>query len=190
MKKLLFSVALFAASLTTNAQVGIGTVNPEGALDVVSTNSGIISPRVANINAVTSPVNGMMVYDILNKCARAYENDAWSNCFNGTVANDPVPTIIGGPCNGQPEEFTFNGLTYKPVASSSKCWLDRNLGASQVATSSNDLASYGNLYQWGRLSDGHQIRTPLSTNSGLNALSTTNNPGNSLFIIVNTSPFD
>jgi hypothetical protein len=37
--------------------------------------------------------------------------------------------------------------------------MDRNLGASQVATSSTDPASYGDLYQWGRPADGHQIRT-------------------------------
>ena len=36
-------------------------------------------------------------------------------------------------------------------------WMDRNLGASQKATSSTDPASYGDLYQWGRRADGHQI---------------------------------
>jgi uncharacterized protein (TIGR02145 family) len=40
-----------------------------------------------------------------------------------------------------------------------KTWMDRNLGATQVATSSTDAASYGDLYQWGRNTDGHQIRT-------------------------------
>ncbi|MBK8500928.1 MAG: hypothetical protein IPL46_01280 [Saprospiraceae bacterium] len=40
-----------------------------------------------------------------------------------------------------------------------KVWLDRNLGATQVATSSTDAASYGDLYQWGRAADGHQVRT-------------------------------
>lgn len=34
-------------------------------------------------------------------------------------------------------------------------WMDRNLGASQVATSSTDYRSYGCLYQWGRGNDGH-----------------------------------
>ncbi|SMN17648.1 hypothetical protein CRYPA_1272 [uncultured Candidatus Thioglobus sp.] len=28
-------------------------------------------------------------------------------------------------------------------------WLDRNLGATQVAASSTDSAAYGDLYQWG-----------------------------------------
>jgi hypothetical protein len=49
MKKLLLSVALFAASSSAFAQVGINTTTPEGALDVVSTNSGIILPRVLNV---------------------------------------------------------------------------------------------------------------------------------------------
>ena len=40
-----------------------------------------------------------------------------------------------------------------------KIWMDRNLGATQVATSSTDAASYGDLYQWGRGTDGHEIRT-------------------------------
>jgi uncharacterized protein (TIGR02145 family) len=44
-------------------------------------------------------------------------------------------------------------------SSTGRIWMDRNLGATQVATSSTDAASYGDLYQWGRDSDGHQIRT-------------------------------
>jgi hypothetical protein len=30
-------------------------------------------------------------------------------------------------------------------------WMDRNLGATQVATSSTDAAAYGDLYQWCRI---------------------------------------
>jgi uncharacterized protein (TIGR02145 family) len=56
--------------------------------------------------------------------------------------------------------------------------MDRNLGATQVATSSTDAASYGDLYQWGRLADGHQIRS-----SGIiGTLSSTDVPGNANFI--------
>ena len=44
-----------------------------------------------------------------------------------------------------------------------KTWMDRNLGASQVATSSTDEAAYGDLYQWGRFSDGHQCRNSTTT---------------------------
>jgi uncharacterized protein (TIGR02145 family) len=59
-----------------------------------------------------------------------------------------------------------------------KIWMDRNLGATQVATSSTDAASYGDLYQWGRGADGHQIRTSATTST----LSSTDAPGNTLFI--------
>ena len=43
--------------------------------------------------------------------------------------------------------------------------IDRNLGASQVATSSTDADAYGDLYQWGRGTDGHQIRTSGTTST-------------------------
>ena len=63
-----------------------------------------------------------------------------------------------------------------------KTWMDRNLGASQVATSSTDIAAYGDLYQWGRRSDGHQCRTSATTTS----LSSTDQPSNGNFILINT----
>lgn len=67
-----------------------------------------------------------------------------------------------------------------------RIWMDRNLGASRVATSSTDTASYGDLYQWGRGADGHQIRTSTPTGD----LSDTDVPGNANFILAPSSPFD
>jgi len=55
------------------------------------------------------------------------------------------------------------GTVVNPITG--KVWLDRNLGASQVATSPTDAASYGDLYQWGRGADGHQLRTSITTSS-------------------------
>ncbi|MEY3412058.1 MAG: hypothetical protein RIQ70_744, partial [Bacteroidota bacterium] len=59
-----------------------------------------------------------------------------------------------------------------------KTWMDRNLGATRAATASNDQASYGDMYQWGRLKDGHQCRTSPTTAT----LSTFDIPGNASFI--------
>ena len=67
-----------------------------------------------------------------------------------------------------------------------KIWMDRNLGASQVATSSTDAAAYGDSYQWGRRSDGHQCRTSATTAT----LSSTDTPGNGNFILAPNTPFD
>ena len=64
------------------------------------------------------------------------------------------------------------------VSSTGKVWMDRNLGASQVATSSSDALSYGDLYQWGRASDGHQLRASVTTGTTVTSAS----PGHALFI--------
>ena len=45
----LFLLGLFIClGFVSRAQVGIGTAAPAGVLDVTSTNSGIVLPRVAN----------------------------------------------------------------------------------------------------------------------------------------------
>ncbi len=80
MKNILLIVLLVTSSAMFS-QVGIGTDQPEGALDVVSSTSGLIVSRVPDVTAVVSPVNGMVVYDISTSCLKAYENGTWSGCF-------------------------------------------------------------------------------------------------------------
>ena len=63
-----------------------------------------------------------------------------------------------------------------------KIWMDRNLGASRVATSSTDAESYGDLYQWGRGADGHQKRN----SAKISTLSSTDQPAHGSFILSNT----
>jgi uncharacterized protein (TIGR02145 family) len=67
-----------------------------------------------------------------------------------------------------------------------KTWMDRNLGASRAATSSTDTAAYGDLYQWGRRSDGHQCRNSATTTT----LSSTDQPGNDSLILAPNLPYD
>ncbi len=68
------------------------------------------------------------------------------------------------------EEIVHNGFDYEVITSpiTGKKWLDRNLGADVRCTKSrNEFASspeyitdqkdcFGDLYQWGRLNDGHE----------------------------------
>jgi uncharacterized protein (TIGR02145 family) len=71
--------------------------------------------------------------------------------------------------------FTWSNVTNSTTG---KIWMDRNLGAKQVATSSTDADSYGDSYQWGRAKDGHQCRTLQNTTT---TLSKDNTPGHDKF---------
>ena len=64
--------------------------------------------------------------------------------------------------------------------------MDRNLGASQAATSSTDADAYGDLYQWGRAADGHQCRNSSTTAT----LSSTDEPGHGDFITSISGNYD
>ena len=87
-------------------------------------------------------------------------------------------------CTGSNWVQTADGTTeciwnIPTVTSAGQVWMDRNLGASRVATSPTDSAAYGDLYQWGRGADGHQLRTSGTTL----ILSTSDDPGHGDFII-------
>jgi len=65
MKKIVY-VMMFL-TLVTNAQVGIGTTTPAGALDITATNDGLLIPRIALTNTTTatvlSPTKSELVYN-------------------------------------------------------------------------------------------------------------------------------
>ncbi len=103
-----------------------------------------------------------------------WNGSEWVNVAPGTTGQ--VLTFI----NGVP---TWSGMgggindVYNPATG--KIWMDRNLGASRVATSSTDEAAYGDLYQWGRAADGHESRTSGTTTT----LSASDTPGHGNFIL-------
>jgi len=98
---------------------------------------------------------------------------------NGVSSDVPCPTSS----LYRPGTVFCNGYATKVVDVTNpitgKTWMDRNLGASQAATSSTDAAAYGDLYQWGRGADGHQCRNSGTTST----LSTTDQPNHSDFIL-------
>ena len=147
MKKLtiLLTVVLFTA-LSTMAQVAINTngTDPDNSamLDVKSTAKGILIPRMttAQRTGISYPAQGLMVYDTYLDAFYFYDGTEWNGVDRG--ATEPIGNF---------------GTAVQ--SSTGKIWLDRNLGASQVATSSTDAAAYGDLYQWGRAAEGHQNRS-------------------------------
>ena len=288
-KSILISLLLLVAATSTQAQVGVGTVTPHASaqLDVSSTTKGLLPPRMttAQRNAITTPANGLIIFNTTNNTLNIYFSGAWyqfstslvpgsiatlvtasptnngslesgsaasgvnsvvsytggngeshvgqvvsSTDVTGLTATLPAGTFalgegtltynitgtpasdgtasfalnIGGRtgtltrtvsapppfvCGTSTVTFTYNGnlVTYGTVVgANSSCWLDRNLGAAQVPTSVSDANGYGDLFQWGRLADGHQLRTSTTTAT----LSSTDVPGNAFFITTNGGNFD
>ena len=288
-KSILISLLLLFAATSTQAQVGVGTVTPHASaqLDVSSTTKGLLPPRMttAQRNAITTPANGLIIFNTTNNTLNIYFSGAWYQFstslvpgsiatlvtasptnngslvsgaaasgvnsvvsytggngeshvgqvvsstdvtgltatltagtfalgegtltynITGTPASDGTASFalnIGGQtgsltrtvtapppfvCGTSTVTFTYNGnlVTYGTVmGANSTCWLDRNLGATRVAEDLRDASGYGDLFQWGRLADGHQLRT--STN--ISTLSSTDVPGNANFILPSSAPYD
>ncbi len=74
-------VFLFAVSIDAGAQVGIGTTSPSASsmLDVQSTTQGFLYPRMTNTQmlAITSPANGLMVFNTDAGSIYVYNGNAW-----------------------------------------------------------------------------------------------------------------
>ncbi|MEN8304426.1 MAG: hypothetical protein ABFQ64_10195 [Campylobacterota bacterium] len=72
-------------------------------------------------------------------------------------------SLLFSACSGGSDAdfIIHNGTGYKSVTSpyTGKVWLDRNLGAIRVCEAPDDMACYGDYYQWGRNYDGHEDKS-------------------------------
>ncbi len=103
---------LFILTLTTaSAQVGIGTTTPDASaiLDITSTEKGFLPPRLTSAEraAITTPAQGLMIYNIDAKCLEVYNSTAWlSLCGSeGTLGGGGgtcTSTVNGVYVDGQP----------------------------------------------------------------------------------------
>jgi len=175
MKQIITFLTSVLLAATTYAQVGIGTQTPNSSavLDITSTTKGFLPPRLTLVQlstlAQTSPAEGLFVYctDCNNKGIYVYDGATFKHSSSAATAvtTTTVVAVLGA-----------GGAT----------WMDRNLGASRVATSLTDSYSYGDLYQWGRFTDGHQSRTSstVDTNSDID------NPPHGDWITEPHNPYD
>ena len=170
--RILLALSLvLASSLASYSQVGIGTSSPNAALDVTSTTQGFLPPRMTTTqrDAISSPAVGLVIFNTTTNCLNFYAGYWIESCGTGRYPSYSV--------------FCASGVTAVVDVTNpttGKIWMDRNLGASQVAASSTDTLSYGSLYQWGRRSDGHQCRNSSTTA----ALSSVDQPAHGSFITI------
>lgn len=169
---LVLALSIFSCSY---AQVSIGSATPNvsAVLELTSSTRGFLPPRMTTLQrtSITSPAQGLTIFNTSLKCLEVFSGLHW-NC---EIPKNP--TDVYNPTTG-------------------KIWMDRNLGASQVATSSTDFNAYGSLFQWGRAADGHQLITWTSATAGTAVNGNVSGPYNSdtpstvLFITVANSPYD
>jgi uncharacterized protein (TIGR02145 family) len=194
-----------AYTFTVTATNAIGTGPASSPSNSVTPSSVPDAPIIGTATAGNAQATVTFTAPVSNggSAITGYTVTSNPGSFTGTGSASPVTVtwILSGTAytftvtatNGNgigPASAASNSITPSTPEVTSPAtgtiWMDRNLGASQVATSSTDVASYGDLYQWGRAADGHQLRTSGTTST----LSGTDAPGNANFILTPNSPND
>lgn len=183
-------------NITTSGATGGGSIVSDGG--AVVTASGIVwslrnaTPTLTDSVVAGTTSNGTFTSEISGlDFNTTYYIRAFATNSVGTGYGDIVTLTTTNDTNKV--KFTYNGeeVVYGIIVSptSGRKWLDRNLGAQQVATALNDYKAYGDLFQWGRPADGHQLInwTSASEGNAVNGITataaTSDVPGNSNYIL-------
>jgi len=150
MKKYILLV-LFFICYNAQSQIGIGISNPDASavLDLTSTNKGVLLPRLTTLqrDAIVNPAEGLTIFNTNENCLEWYNGSYWYNACGNNIS------VVVGAAN--------------------RTWMAYNLGATAPATSLTDSAQYGDYYQWGRNTDGHEKKSS-AVNSATSASDTPN----------------
>ena len=99
---LLLSIVCVGSTLSVSAQnnVGIGTNSPNAAaiLDLTATTQGLLLPRL-NPASITSPLNGLVVFNSATNQFQVYTSGAWFNITTSATAG-ALTTGQGVTVNG------------------------------------------------------------------------------------------
>ncbi|MES2650041.1 MAG: hypothetical protein V4717_24405 [Bacteroidota bacterium] len=137
MKKLYLLIVYLSCWLASQAQsVGIGTTTPDSTsiLDIVSTNKGVLIPRIGDTANVTAPVEGLIIYNKQTKTPYYYNGKKWLSLVGTapgsrySTSTDSITYLVTGngftsielPVIGLTQGITNEGISvigtvYKPV---------------------------------------------------------------------------
>ncbi len=158
MKKSFALIAIMLLLVHINfAQVGIGTTtpHPSSKLDITSTNSGLLMPRMttAQRNAIATPAEGLKVFDTDTKTFWFYNGTGWIESatgsptnfwsLNGTHIFKNNTGNVGIGTNNPSELLTVQsapnsfGITHTDGTVKLSTYLGNTLGGAWIGTQSN-----------------------------------------------------
>lgn len=109
-KKLYITISLLITSVVL-AQVGIGTNNPQSILDIKSTNSGVLLPSISNTNAITTPQEGMIIYNPSSSTFNFYDGTSWINL----IKQSDISNFAGNSGQVKLNGYNTGSGTIKPI---------------------------------------------------------------------------
>ena len=198
--------ALSCGTITNNGSLfpNIAASGVNSVLSYTGGNGGVynmqtvastgVTGLTATLTAGTLAVgSGTLTYTITGTPS-AEGTASFALTFGGQTCT--LNRVVQFVCGTGTVTFTYNGtsVTYGTIQRAyggsvgTKCWMDRNLGATQVANSLTDFNAYGDLWQWGRGNDGHQqmnwtgSTNGFPVNSNTSTASNSDNPGHSHYI--------
>lgn len=152
-------------------------------------NTNDVTVIVSNTGDGTTIYSEAVIGEIHKRIETTADIDSTTGLITPIETKEVVISDIPSWACGDDVTFIYKNeqVTYGTIESAGgECWLNRNLGASRVATAYNDSEAYGDLFQWGRLDDGHQNRNSGTTD----ILSSEDDPGHSNFIKAPDEPYD
>ena len=168
--------SLNCGSATATGYIYSGTLASGVSISVPYSggNGGIYSPQSISSTGVLGLTASLSIGNLVSGSGSLVFTISGTPAASGT-ATFPL-SMAGQSCS-----FSLSTIPYTPGSvfcsggpaavvdvtnpTTGKTWMDRNLGATQKATSSTDANSYGDLYQGGRRSDGHQCRNSTTTST-------------------------
>ncbi|MEY3500265.1 MAG: hypothetical protein RL308_1934 [Bacteroidota bacterium] len=184
------------SGITYNSAVSGGSITSNGGGTILA--RGVVWSKISNptIALSTKTTDGSGTGVFTSSISGLSPNTSY---FVKSYATNSAGTVYGNQVNFTTQNINYSTLypsgtvfcnnvvtavvdVTNPVTG--KTWMDRNLGASQVATSSTDSSAYGDLYQWGRRADGHQCRN----SSTSTIISSSDLPNNGNFIVTLQDP--
>ncbi len=164
-----FSLGLVDAKISGNITSAGGTpITVSGICYSVSNTTPTINDNVTTNGSTSIGLLKSLISGLISNTtyyARAYATNSGGTSYGNTITFSTYGTVT-----------TLTGKT----------WLDRNLGASRVATSATDASAIGDFFQWGRPADGHESQWRRNNNNSgwTNTASSTTIPANDLWIYV------